>query len=234
MKEKLDFLNAQQISNYLNIPIRTVYHLSKKGIIKSYRIGGRWKYLKDDIENLDHRFTASKLINSFNAKQVSKYLNIPLSTTYRLTKQGKIKSIKIGGQYKYFKHDIDQYLSQNTYYSETQMQKQSSFIERRFSPRINCSIPCYIKVNISNEKNISSISNISNISKGGTFIKYHINNNSFNYINRDDPINLKFSINGNCNLDINGRVLRTNDQGLAIKFKNLDLTTTKQLENYIG
>jgi len=40
------------------------------------------------------------------AKETSDMLRVPLSTLYRLTKQGQIKGFKIGKQWRYKKDDI--------------------------------------------------------------------------------------------------------------------------------
>jgi len=40
------------------------------------------------------------------SEEVSSMLRLPLSTLYRLTKNGKIKGLKIGKQWRYKKEDI--------------------------------------------------------------------------------------------------------------------------------
>lgn len=48
--EKDNFLTAKQISKYLFIHLRTIHRLSKQGKVRAFKIGGRWRYLKSDIE----------------------------------------------------------------------------------------------------------------------------------------------------------------------------------------
>ena len=50
MKNKKKLLTTRQVSEYLGIPLRTVQYLSQKAKIKSFKIGSRWKYLREDIE----------------------------------------------------------------------------------------------------------------------------------------------------------------------------------------
>lgn len=46
-----EILNAEQVSQYLCIPIRTIYHLTKQGKIKAAKIGKQWRYMKQDIDH---------------------------------------------------------------------------------------------------------------------------------------------------------------------------------------
>lgn len=50
MKDIIKLLTAKQVSQYLQMPLRTVHHLSKQGKIKAFKIGGKWRYLKKDID----------------------------------------------------------------------------------------------------------------------------------------------------------------------------------------
>lgn len=50
MKNNMEFLTARQVSEYLQIPLRTVHYLSQQGKIKAIKIGGKWRYAKEDIE----------------------------------------------------------------------------------------------------------------------------------------------------------------------------------------
>ena len=47
---KNEFLNAYQVKQLLEIPLSTVYHLTKTGTIKSVRIGKHIRYRKQDID----------------------------------------------------------------------------------------------------------------------------------------------------------------------------------------
>lgn len=172
--------------------------------------------------------------NFLNAKQVSECLGIPLRTVQHLSKKGKIKAIKIGNNWKYFKNDIDKYLLSGTDFFREPARKPDSAIDRRIHPRINCSIPCAAKVSIPDEKEISFIGRISNISQGGVFVKNHGDDNLFSRIKNDDPINLKFELNGSTGLEVNGRVLRKQNNGAAVIFRNISEDTRKIIANYIG
>lgn len=58
-----------------------------------------------------------KNVHFLTSKQVSKYLFIPLRTVQRLTKEGKIKGVKIGKQWRYKRADIEYYISRGTDFS---------------------------------------------------------------------------------------------------------------------
>lgn len=45
-----NILTAEQVSKYLCIPIRTLYHLTKQGKITGIKIGKKWRYNIQDIE----------------------------------------------------------------------------------------------------------------------------------------------------------------------------------------
>lgn len=42
-------LTAKEVSDYLRIPLSTVYGLSKKGQLKGVKIGKHWRYLESVI-----------------------------------------------------------------------------------------------------------------------------------------------------------------------------------------
>ncbi|MBD1263186.1 helix-turn-helix domain-containing protein [Maribacter polysiphoniae] len=48
-KEPPEFLNRNQVANYLGISLPTVHDWSKKGILKPYKIGNRVRYRREDI-----------------------------------------------------------------------------------------------------------------------------------------------------------------------------------------
>jgi len=51
-----------------------------------------------------------KLGEVFSMKELSDYLNIPISTLYKLVREGKIPSQKIGRQWRFRKETIDRWL----------------------------------------------------------------------------------------------------------------------------
>lgn len=48
----------------------------------------------------------------FSMKELSDYLNIPISTLYKLVREGKIPSQKIGRQWRFRKETIDRWLDE--------------------------------------------------------------------------------------------------------------------------
>ena len=44
-------MTGQEVSQYLKIPISTLYDLTKKGIIRGIKIGKHWRYLRQDIRH---------------------------------------------------------------------------------------------------------------------------------------------------------------------------------------
>jgi len=45
-----EVMTPSQVSFFLNIPLSTVYYFSKKGVLKSFRVGHKWRYRRADIE----------------------------------------------------------------------------------------------------------------------------------------------------------------------------------------
>lgn len=46
-----DILTAKYVSAYMHIPLRTIYHLTKQGKIKGFKIGKHWRYRRRDVED---------------------------------------------------------------------------------------------------------------------------------------------------------------------------------------
>lgn len=76
------------------------------------------------------------------AKEVSKLLGILLRTIHRLSKQGKIKSIKVGGRWLYPRSEMEKYLSVFPDFSSLPVVKNAETSEKRENPRINCYLDC--------------------------------------------------------------------------------------------
>ena len=51
MKEKEDILTPKEASNYLKLSLTTIYRLSRKGKIPSYKIGKSWRINKLLLDN---------------------------------------------------------------------------------------------------------------------------------------------------------------------------------------
>ncbi|MBD3379888.1 MAG: helix-turn-helix domain-containing protein [Candidatus Omnitrophica bacterium] len=49
MKKDKKYISVKEASGYLGIPLRTVYHLVKSGKIRSVRLGGRIRCLREDV-----------------------------------------------------------------------------------------------------------------------------------------------------------------------------------------
>lgn len=50
--------------------------------------------------------------NAFTVKEVAEYLGVSEPTIYRLSQKGKIPVQKVGGQWRYFKEDIDRWMKE--------------------------------------------------------------------------------------------------------------------------
>lgn len=164
-------------------------------------------------------------------KQVSKTLSIPLRTVYRLIKQGSIKSIRIGGRIRCFKDDIEKYYHFGTNYPKV---PSGETIERRAYPRINSNLYCQYSINLPPFKAVVDSGIIKNISIGGVFLI--LDNENFNDIDIDDPINLEFNIEDKekSEIKIKGKIVRKTTKGLGIKFRKLSDKNKNLIGNYIG
>lgn len=186
----------------------------------------------------------NKKIKLLSTRQVSEYLSLSVRTVQRLAEQGKIKAVKIGGQWKCSEADIKRYLSSGTDFSKEPARKPNNFtqpfqegtgfIERRACPRVNCYLPCYIKVIIPQKKEIFIQSRILNIGKGGVFLENYNNEDTFLCIKNDDPVNLTFVLNKERLVDMEGRVVRTQKEGIAVKFRNISDNAKEAIDDYVG
>lgn len=219
-RDKL-FLTARQVSEHLDISLRTIQRLSKMGVIKSFKLGGKWRYVREDIEKYGTNF--------ITAKQVSEFFGIPLNTIYCYSRQGKIKSFKIGDQWRYLRADIEKYVSDNTDFSKEPERKQDTFLEHRSYPRINTNFMCQYSISLPPFKNINSDGLIKNISAGGVFISDQ--NGLMNEVEIDDPIDVNFVL-ASYGIQARGKVVRKTDMGAGIKFKDIDGEMTKRIMEY--
>lgn len=206
MIEKTNILTARQVSKYLCIPLRTVQHLSKQGKIKSFKIGSRWRYLRTDIENYGPCYHTDKEPNFFTAKQTAEYFCINLRTLYRYSKLGKIKAFKIGGQWRYL------------------IKKPDDFIERRTCPRINTNLECQYSINLPPFKTINNTGIVKNLSTGGILFVSEDDG-----IEADDLISMNFM-----DIKIEGRVIRKDAGGFAVKFRNMKESSKNKIIQYVG
>jgi excisionase family DNA binding protein len=47
-----DILNIKEVSDYLKIPVSTVYKLAQDGKVPAVKVGKHWRFLKKDLELL--------------------------------------------------------------------------------------------------------------------------------------------------------------------------------------
>lgn len=167
------------------------------------------------------------------AKDASDRLGIPLSTLYRLSNQGSIKSMHIGGRWYYPKDEIEKYLS-----CEQSIQSYSTrdrdLPERRSYPRINCQTECDYSIDLpENYKVFKGI--IRNISGGGLLLydKYNIDN-----VKVDDPIKLELRLNLDGNnetlIQSKGRIVRKANNGCGVKFRDLNKESQNLIKQFVG
>lgn len=168
----------------------------------------------------------------FTAEEISKYFRIPLSTVYCLSKQGRIKGIKIGKHWRYAVSSITEYLSTGTDFSTIASRRAEEYIERRDYPRINCYLNCAYRINIPFVKNISCQGIIRNVSVSGSLLS-DIDKKILKDIDMDDPIELNFTP-GDKNIITIGRIVRKTGEGFAVKFRNINEEYKNVLVGYIG
>ncbi len=49
---KDNVMNIKEVSEYLKIPISTVYRLAQNGSIPAAKIGKHWRFMKKDLDHL--------------------------------------------------------------------------------------------------------------------------------------------------------------------------------------
>jgi len=51
-----DLMTAREVAKYLKVELRTVYRYLKEGQLPAFRVGGRWRFRKEDIDRwlLEH------------------------------------------------------------------------------------------------------------------------------------------------------------------------------------
>lgn len=160
------------------------------------------------------------------AKETSEILRVPLSTLYRLTKQGRIKGIKIGRQWRYKREDVIRYFNAGIGFERT---------ERRRYPRINCHIVCQLKICIVDTKDIESAGLIKNISAGGALVETP--EEIIRHICIEDPMDLKFTLelnDENMLVRSEARIVRQENNNFGIKFRELKEEIKDRILDYVG
>lgn len=169
--------------------------------------------------------------NILTAEQVSEYLHIPRRTIYHLTKQGKIRGIKIGKHWRYKESDIERYFTLGIDFSKEPSRMPDDYTERRAYPRINCHIDCSLLVDLPQNEEVMQ-GTITNISGNGLLIKGNGIQSSL-----EDPVDIRFviGVNGDSALiEAKGRVVRKTTNGFGVKFRNIDKDNQALLIKYVG
>lgn len=166
----------------------------------------------------------SKDIEFLTSKRVSEILTIHIRTVQRLTKEGKIKGIRIGKLFRYYKSDIERYLLLGIDFSKEPIRTPLDFNEQRAYLRINTNLICRYSIDLLPFKIINSQGIIKNISAGGVLL---ICNN--NEIEIGDQINLEFM-----NIKTGGRIARRDRDGFGIKFRELQEEDKNKIIRYVG
>jgi excisionase family DNA binding protein len=47
-----EILNIKEVSNYLKIPVSTIYKLVQGGKVPAVKVGKHWRFMKRDIDRL--------------------------------------------------------------------------------------------------------------------------------------------------------------------------------------
>lgn len=110
MINKINFLTAKQVSEYLQMPLRTVQYLSHTGKIKAIKIGNKWKYNKEDIEKYvyfgtDFSKEPSRIYNNFIERRIHPRINTNFRCQYsinlppfkEINSLGIIQNLSAGG-----------------------------------------------------------------------------------------------------------------------------------------
>ncbi|MDD5084433.1 MAG: helix-turn-helix domain-containing protein [Candidatus Omnitrophica bacterium] len=172
-------------------------------------------------------------------KEVSLFLNLPLSTVYYFSERGIIKSFRIGKKWRYCRHDIETYLLGSAADLNGNHERQRR--EQREAVRINTSIDCSFDIAIPNRKNLSGKADILNISHTGVFLQVVDYEKQDGLPRVGDPIDLHFKLNTifapPLNLEMKGRVTRIKDDGsvkLAVRFRNVPKELRAKFMLYTG
>jgi len=167
------------------------------------------------------------------AKQVSRILDIPLPTVYRLIKRGIIKSIKVGGKILCLLSDVEYYKINGTYHHSTQ---ETSHNDRRKHSRINTDFDFQYSINLKQHKHIVAKGIVRNLNFEGAFLSGQ--KDEISIININDPVTLRFILpleeNSNKKIIVKGRVLRKDGNGFAIKFRQVDRSVKDAIKEYVG
>ena len=163
------------------------------------------------------------------AKEVASFLKIPLSTLYSLTKQGKLKGIKVGKHWRYTEDDLHRFLEHPEAIKGFAPEHPE---EKRNHPRINCELPARISV-LLDRRNEFKEGVIYDVGVGGARF---VGGGRHEAIQVGDPIQINFDLPG-CSIQAQGRVVRQDldsTVSLGIKFRNMTKEVREAIETYVG
>jgi len=107
-------LTVKDVCNQLKVSVRTVYRLIQSGKLPAKRVAGQWRFEHNDVDRLLTYKTPAKYIikpDMMTLNEVCVYLGLSRFTIYRLIKSNKIPVTKSGGQWRFAKNDVRQFLT---------------------------------------------------------------------------------------------------------------------------
>lgn len=175
--------------------------------------------------------------NLLKVYEVKELLGIPLSTVYYLTKIGAIKSIRLGKHIRYKKEDINYYL-ENGFKEVSILPKEE--IERRLYTRIKCRIDCRFAIKLEDVEGVYSNGVIRDISACGLFLSIAGHANGLYKIKNDYPIDILFRLDmpyeekGLEEIRILGRIVRADNNGIGVRYRNIPEDIKNKIIRYVG
>jgi excisionase family DNA binding protein len=169
-------------------------------------------------------------------KKASILLSIPLKTVYRLIKNGKINAIKIGGRVRCLRDDVERIRDNGTDGVCDRRARHAAGLNDRKYQRINTNLSGQYSVSLRPFKEITGSGIIKNLSEGGVYITCPEEQSSG--IDVDDAVDISFSL-GKTGEDggavfVQGRVVRKENGGMAVRFRQVDGKIKEIIRGYIG
>ncbi len=53
--DSVEILNIKEVSDYLRLPVSTLYKLIQEGKLPGVKIGKHWRFMKRDLQDLFHK-----------------------------------------------------------------------------------------------------------------------------------------------------------------------------------
>lgn len=163
-------------------------------------------------------------------QEVKDYLRIPLSTVYELSRQKKIRAVKIGKHWRYLESDILAYLG----VAQTKFAAES---EKRIHARINTQSPAVIKLLLPSKVELIVPARVQNLSAGGVLLKAKSEG-----LKVGDPVEIQFEhpSDGNVEIVCSGRIVHERktvadeSSEIGVKFRNLNRKDEETIRTYVG